>query len=353
MVHNCEEAQDIDDQKIRKSIEPMTASTLGSIVKVGTAGTRKCDFYTSIQDNRRNQLLTGKRNHFYFPWTVCSKSNSLYRTHVENARRRLGAESDEFLMSYMGKWIFERGMFISSEQLFHPEVAQVSGVWSKHYDSGYLPVGMRHYSIVAGIDWGSMADSTYVCLMAVDWNNPVDSMEQVFNDSGTHRYVRYKKHIIGWLSFRGDNYETQWHEISSRLSRIPQLRKIIMDSNTCGLPIYDRFCSAFIDQRVAVEGFNFHSHIKSEGYKSFANDFHAQRITFPAGKEARETAHYREFVFQTLDLRKDYKNGLMVVSHPDEKGAHDDAPDSAMIAAWGCNDPAHVGTEFARNNPFC
>ena len=36
-----------------------------------------------------------------------------------------------------------------------------------------------------------------------------------------------------------------------------------------------------------------------------------------------------------LDMRKSYKNGLMVCAHPDEKNAHDDYPDSAMMAVYG------------------
>jgi hypothetical protein len=52
-----------------------------------------------------------------------------------------------------------------------------------------------------------------------------------------------------------------------------------------------------------------------------------------------------------LDLKKEYKNGLMSVAHPDEKDAHDDYPDSACMACWGANKPAFVSDlEFDLNN---
>jgi hypothetical protein len=348
----AEEAQDISDLKMRKSLHPMTASTKGTIVKIGTASTQKCDFYNAIQENRRIELLTGKRNHFFFPWTVCSRYNSLYLDYIEKEKTRIGEDSDEFRMSYCGEWIFERGMFITQDILFNREVAQREGLWSDYHWTD-RPGKLKYYDIVVGIDWGQTSDSTVLCVMAVDWKSPLDSFESS-DSSGRHSFISYRKHVLGWLEFVGDTYETQYHEIYERLKGMPNLRKIIMDSNTCGKPMYDRFSAVFasLHAGVQVEEFNFSPKLKSDGYKALSSDLVAKRITFPAGPNARDR-DYKKFVFEMLDLKKEYKGGLMCVAHPDERGAHDDYPDAFMLAAWGCNQPSTSGiVELGGSNPF-
>src|SRR6185436_21150052 len=48
-----DECQDADEMVIRKSIHPMLASTGGSMVKIGTPGYHKGDFYKAINLNKR------------------------------------------------------------------------------------------------------------------------------------------------------------------------------------------------------------------------------------------------------------------------------------------------------------
>lgn len=346
-----EECQDISDIKIRKSLHPMVAATAGTIVKIGTATTRKCDFYTAIRHNERMYLVNGRRNHFFYPYTVGIRYNSMYRKTIEKEKILLGEESDEFQTSYCGKWIFERGMFITQELLFNINVAMTAGAFSMLYQK--LPREMRHYSIVVGIDWGSSHDSTVLTFIAVDWNNPTDSGIDYTDENGRTSYTYYKKHVIGWMEFQGDDYEHQYWEIVGVLNNISNLRKIVTDSNTCGKPIFDRLSKYFRGRPVAVEPFNFQARVKSDGYKSLYHDICGKRVTFPAGEICRKSKHFQKFVNQMLDLRKEYKNNLMAVAHPDEKGAHDDYPDSLMLANWGANSPS-VGNriDFSSSNPF-
>jgi hypothetical protein len=347
-----EEAQDVSDLKVRKSLHPMVASTMGTILKIGTASTQKCDFYSAIQENKRLELLTGKRNHYFFPWTVCTRYNSLYRKYIEKEKVRIGQDSDDFRMSYNGEWIFERGMFITPDGLFRKDIAITQGLWSldlssriRHY------AALKHYSIVAGIDWGSSGDSTVMCLIAVDWVNPLES-GSIATAEGNRDFVFYKKHVLGFFEWVGDNYETQYHEIMAVLNSIPNLRKVTTDSNACGKPMFDRLSASFGYRKVLVDPFNFQAKLKSDGYKSLSGDLSGGRVTFPAGPEIRKTLGYRKFVQQMLDLKKDYRNGLMQVAHPDERGAHDDYPDGFMMAAWGANTPALMETDFQTSNPF-
>jgi len=351
LVHNC---QDVSDIKLRKSLSPMLASTMGTMVQVGTAGTKKCYFYNSIQENRRMEMLTGTVNNFFFPHTICSQYNSLYARFIEREKARLGEESDEFLLSYCGFWLFERGMFIVQDALFHPRVAQIGGPWSKIYGGvAELPDTVKSMPIVAGIDWGSMHDSTVVCLMAVDWNNPQESIS-ASQVTGLHVYNAFNKHVVGWIEFRGDDYETQFGKLMEIFSRwMPNLKKITTDSNTSGKPMFDRLVATYARDNIEVEPFDFNAKRKSNAYKSLSADFGSKRLTFPAGPEARKTQLYRNFVTQMLDLRKEYRNGLMQVAHPDEKGARDDHPDALVLAAWGAQTPSFLGDyEFIDGNPF-
>ena len=62
-----DECQDADETVIRKSIHPMLAFYAGTIVKIGTPGYHKGDFYKAINLNKRRH--TNKRvrqNHFEF-----------------------------------------------------------------------------------------------------------------------------------------------------------------------------------------------------------------------------------------------------------------------------------------------
>jgi hypothetical protein len=338
----AEEAQDISDLKIRKSLSPMLASTLGTMVMIGTATTQKCDFYSTIKHNERIFLTTGLRNHFFFPYTVAVQYNSLYSLYIDAEKLKLGENSDEFRMSYCCEWIFERGMFVTQEQLFDKAIAMRYGIFSKIYHDG-LPPELRYYSLVAGIDWGRSHDSTVITIVAVDWNNPLES-RLLQDDRGYHQVTLYKKHIIEWIEFQGDNYEYQFGEIYQYLSRLPQLKKIVTDSNTCGQPIFDRLATVFRG-KVEVEPFNFQPRVKSDGYRSFYADICGKRLTFPADQDARRERDFQKFVNQMLDLKKEYKNSLMTVAHPEEKGAHDDFPDSGMLACWGAGTPA-TGAEF-------
>jgi len=319
----CEEAQDISDLKVKKSLHPMVAATLGTIIKIGTSSSQKCDFYSAIKTNERLSLLGGKQNNFFFPHSICTNYNSHYRKYIEKEAIRLGTDSDEFRMSYNCEWIFERGMFLTHDQLFNIKVAQVGGIWSEIQDNG-LPRNLSHYSIVAGIDWGKSYDSTVLCLLAVDWLNP-ELSGTFYRMDGEHDATFYKKHIIYWEEWKGDNYEHQFWEIFNILRAYPNLRKVVTDSNTCGAPIYDRLDMMLSDDYdIEVEGFNFQPRVKSDGYKSFYTDFCGHRITFPAGPLVRKRLRFRKFVHEMLALKKTYKNGMMQVAHPDEKNAHDD-----------------------------
>ncbi len=349
-----EEAQDISDKKIKKSLNPMVASTKGSIVMIGTATTQRCTFYETIKHNERSELSGHHRNHFFYPHEICSAYNSLYKDYVEQEKMKIGENSDEFQMSYCCKWIFERGMFITNQQLFHRDIALAA---NQPMSTIYLPAMAQNipsnYQFVAGIDWGRDHDSTIVTIMAVDWINPQQTLS-AHSEYGMHSVDLYKKHVIAWKEWLGDNYEYQFEEIRQYLSGWgSRLVRIVTDENGAGAPIYDRLVAVFANANVEVMPFNFSSKTKSDGYKALYAELCGRRLTFPADKTVRGQVEYRKFINQMLDLRKSYKNGLMVVAHPEEKHAHDDYPDSLMLANWGTLLPPTISeVDFADSNFF-
>jgi len=304
-----------------------------------------------ILDKKR----TKKAQEFYEKGYYTRRIKSLKEVSPEKVYDITVATDHSFCLSSMVahncEWIFERGMFLTQQQLFQPNVAQIGGIFSMVHLDG-LPREYSHYKIVAGIDWGRSHDSTVLTLVAVNWNNPEES-GNFFRMDGEHHLTFYKKHVVGWWEFLGDNYEQQFWQIYNILVTYPNLTKVVTDSNTCGSPIFDRLDSMLSsDKGVEVVGFNFNPRIKSDGYKSLYADFCGGRLTFPASKDVRQTMKYRKFVGQLLDLQKDYKNGLMVVKHTDEKGAHDDYPDSLMMASWGANTPADSNEISISNENF-
>lgn len=349
----AEEAQDITDLKMKKSLHPMVSSRNGTIVKIGTSTSQRCDFYDSIKTNERYELAGGPKNHFFYPYQVCQKFNSLYKLYIEKEKVRIGEDSDEFLMAYECKWLFERGMFVTQEQLFHKSVAVTDGhMFGNMYPYG-LPTHNGPYSLVVGIDWGRMYDSTVLTVMAVDWNNPVETVS-IQNDQGINHIDLFNAHVINWVEWQGDNYEYQFHEIVAYLMSLgPNLKRIVTDSNTAGQPIFDRLASVFEDREIEVMPFNFQERKKSDAYKAFYAAICGRRITFPASKGTRLTPAYRKFVHQMLELRKSYKRGVMHVTHPLVKNAHDDYCDSVCMALWGTLTPSNlVETQSSSSNFF-
>lgn len=328
----AEEAQDIDAQKMRKSIHPMVASTQGNIVKIGTANATKGDFYQAIKINRRLEQVTGKQYHFHNPWHEVVKYNSMYARYIEQEKIRIGEFSDEFRMSYGCEFILERGMFVTDKTLMASGVPQVVGRYSEMYRTGFTGK-----NIVVGIDLAKENDSTVVCVMDVDWSAPsvYEEAEIDFMDSA---FVAYEKHVLAWFEFLGDDYEEQFHRIVDICRQFRPIRKVCLDA-TREASFADRIRHHPLFHEAEITDFVFGRQTKSEGYRLFHNDISAGRFHFPAGDAARSTTEYRRFVLQMLDLTKTYKDGYLCVEHPDEAGAHDDYPDATMLATWAADEP--------------
>lgn len=335
-----EECQDVSNYKIRKSIHPMGAAYNATICKIGTPTTFKGDFYETIERNKK-EYKSGKirlRNHFEYDYHVVEKYNPKYARYIEKEKRSLGESSDAFQMSYALKWIISRGMFVDISK-FERECGDelLDRVSSDHFTTQ-----------VAGIDVGGgsasnaqEADSTVITILEVDWDSPV-IME-----------TRYDEDLQENITYSAYNtYIKDWKEISPLVARdYNEQYDIIMEylSNFSLTRVYiDATREASLGQRImanvnfSVIPFVFSTKSKSELYKNLDREINSARLKFPASKDVKETPEYKKFIEQFSDLQKGYSGSNMIVSHPPERGAHDDYCDSLALAVWASRDPGVV-----------
>lgn len=344
LVHNC---QDISNYKIRKSIHPMGAAYNATICKIGTATTFKGDFYEAINRNKK-EFEQGKlrvRNHFEYNYKVVMKYNPRYAKYIEREKRSLGETSDEFRMSYNLEWIISRGMFIDIDK------------FEKMCGEKFLErVSTDHIAThVAGIDVGggsaknkNEADSTVITMTEVDWDNPVLMETSTDEETGEDKvYLAYNTYIKDWCEISpevAEDYEVQYQMIMEYLKNFKVARVVI-----------DATREASLGQRVRanlkcdVELFTFSTVSKSQLYKHLQTEINTGRAKIPMGEETVQTKEYNKFTQQMADLQKSYSGSNLVVSHPAERGAHDDYPDSWALSLWGTRDPGQVDNTETRD----
>ena len=243
------------------------------------------------------------------------------------------------------EWIISRGMFIDIEKL------------EKECGDEYLDRVLQDHvaNHVAGIDVGGgssknkdEADSTVITIVEVDWNNPVLMESTIDEETGEDIvYLAYNTYIKDWLEIApevAENYEEQYHIIMDYLKNF-RISKIVIDATR----------EASLGQRIQANVrcevilFTFSSKSKSEIYKHLQTEINTGRARFPMSKATTETKEYKKFSQQLADLQKSYSGSYLVVSHPNERGAHDDYPDSWALAVWGSKDAGQVDTTETQN----
>lgn len=336
----CEECQDISNFKIRKSIHPMGAAYNATIVKIGTATTFKGDFYEAIQRNKA-EALTKKshiKNHFEYDFNVVMKYNPKYAKYIEKEKKRLGEDSDEFRMSYKLEWIIERGMFVDIDKFEQDNTEYL--LERVIYD--------QNANHVIGIDLGGKGDDTVCTSVEVNWDMPVVAESFINEDNEEETYTAYNTYIKDWLCISAlPDYEEQYPLIMDFIRHFRTARVV---------------CDATRESAVAhrlranlnceVIPFVFTPKSKSELYKHLDREITSGRARVCAGEKTVETREYMLFIEQLGELQKGWSGTNMVVSHPDEKYAHDDFPDSWALAVWGAKDKGEVSNTQTHRNKF-
>ena len=301
-----DECQEADDFIVNKSIAPMLAYNLGTMVKTGTPTTRKNNFYQSIQLNKRQQTGRKERqNHFQWDWRDVAKVNKDYGKFIKQEMLKIGEDSDEFQMSYNCKWILERGMFVTSN------------VMDELGDTSQELVKMWHQTpVVVGIDPARKMDSTIVTVVWVDWDRPDE-------------FGYFDHRVLNWLELQGDDWESQYFQIVNFLSNYDVLA-IGVDANGVGDAVAQRL--KILMPRADVIPLTSSQSEQSGRFKHLQALIQRRMLSFPAHAKTRRLNIWKKFYQQMTDAEVQYKGPNFTVSAPNEAYAHDDFVDSLAIA---------------------
>ena len=302
-----DEAQDADDGVIRKSIHPMLSAYAGSIIKIGTPGYIKGDFYRAIQLNKRRTLARrARKNHFEYDYKVVSKYNPLYARSVSKEKQRLGEDSDEFRMSYAIQWLLERGQLITDDdldRLMDPSMPLVRS-WYKS-------------ACVAGIDPARIKDSTVVTVCWVDWEFP-------------DPFGLCEHRVLDWLELTNVPWEEQYFRILSFLDNYA-VTLIGVDGTGMGSVVAERL-QILLGHRCQVISMSSDLVTQSKRWKRLQTMLDRRMLVFPGHSKAKRTRAWRRFRQQMGDAIKIFKQGQLLVAAPEEAEAHDDFVDSLCLA---------------------
>lgn len=309
-----DEAQDCDDTVVRKSIHPMLAAYAGSMCKIGTPSYTKGDFYKAIQLNKRRATAKGKvrQNHYEYDWRTVSKYNPFYAQFIQKEKLRLGEDSEEFQMAYALKWMLERGMLVTEDELDYlgdPSMQLVKGWWRT--------------PVVVGIDPARVRDSTVVTVCWVDWDHP--------------DHAGFREHrILNWLEIHNTEWEEQYFQIMEFLDQY-WIAYIGVDAQGMGSAVADRLKRLFAG-RCEVIPFNSDSKNQADRWKNLIGLIQRRMLVYPAHSKARRTRVWRRFRQQMIDVEKVMKGQYLLVQAPEnERDAHDDFVDSLALACMCSN----------------
>ncbi len=323
-----DEAQDCDDYVVRKSIMPMLASTAGTSVRTGTPNQRKGDFHKGIQQNKR-AAVSGRRgskvNHFEADWKEVAKYSPQYKKAVLKDMERMGADSDEFRMSYDLVWMLERGMFTTSERLDalgDNSMQELVKSWTR------TPV-------VVGIDPARTSDSTVVTVVWVDWDRPDE-------------FGFYDHRVLNWLELQGMAFEQQYFEIVRFLEPY-NIFAVGIDSQGMGAAVAERLQILLRHKMCEVVAMPSHSTEQTKRWKHLQTLMDRGLIGWPSGAKVRRLRSWKKFYQQMSDAEKVFQGPNILVRAPDEAGAYDDYVDSLALAAYCTADMTAPEVEVVSN----
>lgn len=334
-----EEAQDVDSYIITKSIEPMVSATGGTIIKCGTTGTSKNNYWDDIQINRRkNVLAKDKRllSHLEYDYKKIfiakreqyakdSKRFHLsYEIDVTKKMERWGRDSQAFRLSYALEWDLESGMLLTDKE-FEKICNRRKGHTLDKQDV-----------VVAGLDIGKEDNPTILTLIKLVWS-PLDE------DGSPPR-----KEVIGWLELQHMSYAIQHQEIIDCLYEYGVV-SLYADYTGVGKAVVDQLMWAVGDS-INITPFNFSKQSKSEMWFNLISDIQNKTLVIPANKEVQQLTEFHKFKDQLTNCLK-YHDGPYIVCHK-QPGGYDDYVDSLGLACLATNFEISEEIDVSDSNPL-
>ncbi len=118
LLLECDEAQDIDEEKWYRDFAPMAASTNATTVFYGTAWTSRTLLAKVVRGLRRLEAADGVQRVFVVPWEQVAEENPDYKRYVEGQIQRLGRHHPLIKTQYFLEEIdAEGGMFPEPRQV--------------------------------------------------------------------------------------------------------------------------------------------------------------------------------------------------------------------------------------------
>lgn len=326
-----EEAQDVDDLIVSKSIEPMLSATGGTLVKVGTTGMFKNHFYYEIQHNRQldRKIKDPRiRNHFEFNYKdiiidrrkqfkIDGKRFHLnYEADVMRKKERWGEESQAFKLAYALIWDLESGMLLTDKEY--------NRIINKKL--GFQMPGLRD-RVVAGIDIGKSPAETVL------------TIARVFEEQDSEKPY---KQILAWVALGGLDYEAQHHAIMDCIVEF-NVTTLYADYTGVGKAVVDRLmyaCGEYVD----IVPYTFTAQSKSDMWFNFISEIQTRHLIVPANKQVRATTEYMKFEEQMKNCQKYFNGAYMVCEKSD--GYFDDFVDSCALMCMAANSEEEVENEM-------
>lgn len=301
-----DESQDMDTEKVRRSIIPMTASTFGTVVRTGTPSRNKGDFYYTITNNKKHDkaLKSAKDKklktlHYEYDYKEVIKAKEAqykvdgqefhlrYKKAVERDKKSMGENSDYFRLAYRIEWILEVGMFITEQ-----------GLEDQCYDKRILPrkIDPKTDFVVAGLDIASARADTVLTI------GISDSPTKDFGE-------RPLKTLQDWIVLSGMNYEEQFHALAENL--ISHSVKILYaDYTGVGRALTDVLIYHLSDYMEIIP-YTFTPSSKSDMWKALDEDINNGKIIVPAHKTIQNTPNFKAFEEQMTNMQKYWKGSYL------------------------------------------
>lgn len=334
-----EEAQDVEDLIVSKSIEPMLSSTAGTLIKVGTTGMYKNHFWYEIQHNRqldRRVKDQRVRNHFEFDYKRIVRDRQEqyekdhkrfhlnYEADIMRKKSRWGEDSQAFKLAYALIWDLESGMLLTDKEY--------NGIINRKLGL-QMPTSYDH--VIAGIDIGKSPAETVLTI----------GKKFFAEDRFDKPYVQ----ILAWVALGNMDYETQHHIIMDCIVEF-NISVIYADYTGVGRAVVDRLmyaCGEYVD----ITPYTFTAQSKSDMWFNFTSFIQTKHLIVPANKSVRATPEYMKFEEQMKNCQK-YFNGSYMVCEKSE-GYFDDFCDSAALMCLAATEEERVEEEMeVLDNPF-
>lgn len=327
-----EEAQDVDDLIVSKSIEPMLSSTAGTLIKVGTTGMYKNHFWYEIQHNRQidRKIKDSRiRNHFEFDYKRIIRDRREqyakdgkrfhlnYEADILRKKARWGEDSQAFKLSYALIWDLESGMLLTDKE-YNSIINRKLGFQSPSTTD----------VVIAGLDIGKSPAETVLTI----------GKKFYLDDSFDRPY----KQILAWVALGGLDYEAQHHIILDCIVEF-NISVIFADYTGVGKAVVDRLmyaCGEYVD----IVPYTFTTQSKSDMWFNFVSDIQTRHLIVPANPKVRATTEYMKFEEQMKNCQKYFNGAYMVCEKSD--GYFDDFVDSCALMSMAANEEQRVDEEM-------